>query len=205
MVAKYPYTVCVDYHLARRTIAVMLNQLEGVEGLKTEYVFADEPTERLRQYAENLLEQDQKLGRYLDCVLALIVQVEKAKGTYKQTETTKKIYVSGPITGVDDWQRFHLDACRRLVYAGYEPVSSANYQQIYISERRKKIALAPTRSDKTVKNWAEWMGYDLFMLEDCDGVALLEGWEQSRGAQIEKIIAKQFLDIPVKPLQEWLA
>jgi hypothetical protein len=38
---------------------------------------------------------------------------------------------------------------------------------------------------------------------DCDGVALLPGWGDSRGAALEAHVARS-LDLPVKSLAEWL-
>ena len=39
-------------------------------------------------------------------------------------------------------------------------------------------------------SWAEHMRVDLAALLTCDVIVLLEGWQQSRGAQLEKTVAE---------------
>ena len=81
-----------------------------------------------------------------------------------------RIYISGRITGLPfriAVKRFAV-AARRLSELGHHPVNP-----IYNG----------LPSDAT---WAEHMRADLAALRACDGVCMLRGWEQSRGAQIER-------------------
>lgn len=39
-------------------------------------------------------------------------------------------------------------------------------------------------------SWSEHMRVDLAALLTCDVIVLLEGWQQSRGAQLEKTVAE---------------
>jgi hypothetical protein len=39
--------------------------------------------------------------------------------------------------------------------------------------------------------WSDFMREDIKLLCDCDVVALLSGWEQSRGAKIEQRLARE--------------
>lgn len=48
-----------------------------------------------------------------------------------------------------------------------------------------------------------WLSTPLFPRRKYDGVAMLDGWEQSAGATIEHDIAVS-LGIPCKPWREWL-
>lgn len=51
--------------------------------------------------------------------------------------------------------------------------------------------------------WADYLKYDLKKLLDCDGVATLDDWIYSAGAQLEVHTAKR-VSIPVFSVQEWL-
>nr|WP_318298039.1 DUF4406 domain-containing protein [Paraburkholderia bannensis] len=66
---------------------------------------------------------------------------------------------------------FHAEA-RRLRALGFEIVNPA------------EINADPTAE------WLDCMRADIKQLVDCDGVALLPGWEQSRGATIEHNLAR---------------
>jgi hypothetical protein len=41
------------------------------------------------------------------------------------------------------------------------------------------------------KTWEEFMRVDVKALCDCDGIIMLNGWEDSRGAKLELLIAKE--------------
>lgn len=80
-----------------------------------------------------------------------------------------KIYISGPITGVEGYlKRFDL-AENTLVAAGYEVVNPAKVNR-YLPES--------TTHD-------QYMEMSFVMLEMCDTVFFLEGWENSKGARME--------------------
>lgn len=64
--------------------------------------------------------------------------------------------------------------------------------------------LNPARRGKVEgKSWLSYMRDSLRDIADADGIALLDGWEDSRGAQIERELAHD-LGIPVHPLHVWL-
>lgn len=86
----------------------------------------------------------------------------------------KRIYISGPITGMPGKNALAFDAASlRLLSLGYDVVNP--------------IDLCPD-PDAT---WAECMRIDIAALVTCNAVALLPGWQQSRGAQLEAHIARQ--------------
>lgn len=51
--------------------------------------------------------------------------------------------------------------------------------------------------------WANWMRESIVQLMRCDAVALLPGWQYSRGACVEKALADE-LGMDVRLLDEWL-
>ncbi|MFP4889294.1 DUF4406 domain-containing protein [Paraburkholderia sp. EG304] len=81
-----------------------------------------------------------------------------------------KLYLAGPMSGYPElnFPAFHAEAAR-LRALGFEIVNPAEIN-----------------ADPTAK-WLDCMRADIaaIMTEKCDGIALLPGWEQSRGAPIE--------------------
>lgn len=79
-----------------------------------------------------------------------------------------KLYLAGPMTGFDDFNKpaFHLEA-KRLRDLGYEVVNPAEINEGFDGE------------------WNLCMKRDVEKLVWCDGIALMPGWDRSRGASIE--------------------
>lgn len=97
-----------------------------------------------------------------------------------------KLYIAGPMTGLPayNYPAFNT-AAAALRQAGYEAVSPTDN------------GLPPDAE------WAAHMRRDLPMMLACDGVALLPGWEVSRGAILESETAIT-CGIPSQPLHFWL-
>ena len=102
----------------------------------------------------------------------------------KRTRITRmtRIYISGPISGIDRavYLSAFAEAERRLRAKGYD-------------------TLNPTRLPPSRWLWIyKVLGYRLTLLYDlwhlmrCDGITMLAGWEQSRGARLEKATADIF-------------
>lgn len=77
------------------------------------------------------------------------------------------------------------DATRELVKRGYECYNPAD------------IGQQPGWS------WADYMKVCLRNLLDCDGVAFLPGWHDSRGSLLEMSVAAD-LGIPRKYYKDWI-
>ncbi|NLC23362.1 MAG: DUF4406 domain-containing protein [Oxalobacter sp.] len=93
----------------------------------------------------------------------------------------KRIYISGPMTGIPDlnFPLFNAEATR-LRAMGYEVINPAE--------------LNPD-PDTT---WHECMRKDLMALLNCDTLALLPGWQTSAGAHLEMHVAHRVgIDIVV--------
>jgi hypothetical protein len=96
-----------------------------------------------------------------------------------------KLYICGRITGDDNYRAKFLEAENTLCEAGFHPVNPAT--------------LVPANTD-----WNQAMKKAVGFMLQCDGVALLADWKNSRGAKIEKRLAME-IDIPVMPVDRWLA
>lgn len=84
-----------------------------------------------------------------------------------------KVYISGPITGIDFGNRFAFSCARSaLELCGYEAVDPSEVQL------------------DDAATWADYMKADLKLLLDCDYIYMLEGWENSKGARLERELAE---------------
>jgi len=88
-----------------------------------------------------------------------------------------KIYLSGPMTGYDEFNYPAFHACAAELRAmGHEVVSPAEQDQF--------SGLDPETSE-----WHEFIRWDLKVLVDCEAIALMDGWHKSRGARLEHHVA----------------
>lgn len=81
----------------------------------------------------------------------------------------KKIYISGPITGTDDYAERFYAVHERLVEAGYRVANPA-------------MVNASLPDDTTHE---EYMRMSLTMMSLCDAVYMMKGYEKSEGCAIE--------------------
>jgi len=86
----------------------------------------------------------------------------------------KRIYIAGPMSGLPDlnFPAFHREA--------------ANYRSQGVDVVNPAEINA---EDQTC--WKSCMRADIRELVTCDSIAMLPGWEKSRGASLEHHIAKQ--------------
>jgi len=102
--------------------------------------------------------------------------------------TTRTIYISGPMTGLPElnFPAFH-EAAQALQKAGFNVIN-------------------PARIDPGVPNpqWHHYMRADIRALCDCDAMALLPGWMNSKGAHLEVHLAHR-LELQIGTVDEWLA
>jgi len=91
-----------------------------------------------------------------------------------------RIYIAGPMTGLPEhnFPAFHA-AAERLRQAGWEPVNPAE-----------------NFDGRTDLPRETYLRADIKLLATCEAVALLPGWEESRGARLEYLIAWE-LGMPV--------
>lgn len=116
-----------------------------------------------------------------------------------------KIYISGPMTGLpeNNYPAFH-EAARTLRAKGHTVVNPA---EIHPHSRLRRLrhrvlrTLRLVRGQPPAPTWEEYMRADIRALVDCEAIALLPGWEQSLGAELEVSIADE-LGMKRLPLQQ---
>ncbi len=96
-----------------------------------------------------------------------------------------RLYVAGPMTGIADFNfpAFNT-AAAELRAVGYDVANPADHGQ-------------------ATKPWAYYMRLALKSMLDCDGVALLPGYSNSKGATLELHVAES-LGMKAKYVEAWL-
>jgi hypothetical protein len=98
-----------------------------------------------------------------------------------------KIYISGPISGMPDGN-----------------VPAFIQARAALRSLRYQVRIPFDNKLTHDHTWEQHMRADIKMLMDCNAVCMLPGWENSRGANIERQLAVS-LGMQVKTLAEWLA
>ena len=97
-----------------------------------------------------------------------------------------RLYLSGPITGIEDYGPRFAAAADQLEAVGYTVVNPA------------------TIGDRPGWLWADYMRAALQLMCNCQGVALLPGWQESKGARLEREVADR-LSMPTTTVDGWLS
>jgi hypothetical protein len=98
-----------------------------------------------------------------------------------------RLYIAGPMSGIEAFNYPAFAAAESLLrQAGYDAASPHHHGE-----------------GDTSKPWEWYMRRALAELITCDAVALLPGWEQSRGACIEHQVARA-LGMATRPLPQWV-
>lgn len=115
------------------------------------------------------------------------------------------LYIAGPITGVDGYESLFARADEALRFTGYETRNPTKCAPLRTPLEKAKpySRFAPGRRPPE-PSWHDYMRQCLRTIAQVDAVALLDGWEESRGASWEHRIATEVLAIPCLPVAEWL-
>lgn len=84
------------------------------------------------------------------------------------------IYISGKITGDPN----------------YKEKFAAAEQEIKDGVEVKANIINPAKLPADKKTWLEYMQRDIKLLMDCDAIFMMKGWRHSKGARLERYIAK---------------
>ena len=92
------------------------------------------------------------------------------------------LYIAGPMTGLPDrnYPAFH-GAEKVLLKAGFQVENPAH---------------------NTGEKWTDYLRASVVQIARCDGVALLPGWSESRGACVEVRLAVS-LELRISTVEEW--
>ena len=96
-----------------------------------------------------------------------------------------RLYIAGPMTGLPDYNfpAFN-DAAEKLRAVGYDVANPADHGQ-------------------GMRPWKWYMRRALKALLDCDAVALLPGYTNSKGATLETEVAEA-LEMPTRYIEVWI-
>ena len=87
-------------------------------------------------------------------------------------KTKKKIYIAGPITGMEEKAKVKFNEAETLLRAkGYEVINPMKLPHFHDKE------------------WKSYMKECLQALFDCDEIFMLTGWRKSKGAVLEHKVA----------------
>ena len=95
-------------------------------------------------------------------------------GVTLQAARANRVYVAGPMTGIEDFN-----------YPAFNAVADSLRAQGYQVENPADHGIVEGAV------WADYMAYDLTRLGLCGIIALLPDWEKSQGARLEVLIAER--------------
>lgn len=99
---------------------------------------------------------------------------EVKSGVTLRCERAKRIYVAGPMTGIEDFNFPAFNAAAEFLRRGGWTVENPAEHGIVDGAE-----------------WADYLAYDLTKIGLCGAIYLLPGWESSKGAQLEVLVAER--------------
>lgn len=111
-----------------------------------------------------------------------------------------RIYVSGSIQllPLKEAKANFTKACELLEAAGYDSLNPFDIPAVCPPSTEH----FGEDGEENNHEWECWMRGDLIAMLQCYGVAMLPGWERSRGARTEHFTALQ-VGMPVRMLEDW--
>ena len=98
----------------------------------------------------------------------------------------RKIYVAGPMTGYEKFNFYEFDRVSSLLQAqGWNVINPANID--------RANGFDPTiqgiSHDLDSRDLGMMLSRDIIAISTCDAIFLMKGWEDSKGANMEKLFA----------------
>jgi hypothetical protein len=109
--------------------------------------------------------------------MPIIERKDSSKPLPLSRENKLKVYISGPISGATNYPSSFENAAEYLRHLGYDVVDPST--------------IDPPSEKIKGTTWNYYMREGIKRLMDCDRLYMLEGWENSEGARLENMIAKQ--------------
>ncbi len=121
-----------------------------------------------------------------------------------------RIYVAGPLggNGLENHHKAIYNA-QRALYAGAWLVSQGHFPVVpHVSMHMINILLK-SNTTKIIPSADFWYCNDLYLLQACEAILLLDGWQNSKGCNIELDAAVLmnmpiFLESDIHELQDFL-
>lgn len=95
----------------------------------------------------------------------------------------KLIYISGKITGDDNYRTKFATAEQRLIRDGYKVLNPV--------EEADKLDRVHQAMGLAAPTWSEYMKKCILVIRDVNEVYMLRDWQESRGARLEHYIASE--------------
>ena len=101
----------------------------------------------------------------------------------KKKRSKQRVYIAGPMRGIKEYNFPLFDSmAKKFRKAGWEVINPAELDRIeHVHEYTYNTGLAFLR---------QAMKRDLVAICDCTAIAVLPGWQQSRGTYVELTLAK---------------
>ncbi|MGP1603248.1 MAG: DUF4406 domain-containing protein [Treponema sp.] len=113
-----------------------------------------------------------------------IYKIFTREGVKKYIMNGNNIYISGPITGVENWQDNFVAAEKELLEL---PGAFFVINPLTVSITLEKEF---EQAQKGEPSYTDYMRRDISRLVECNAICMLPGWKHSKGARLEYRIAK---------------
>jgi hypothetical protein len=104
--------------------------------------------------------------------------------------TMTRVYIAGPMS-IDpvDFNFPAFDSAERFLHTSYEVVSPAELTRRWFGDPTSAVPPA-VRFLPTKEHYPQFLRMDFRALLDCDRIAFLPGWTESKGARLEAAVAR---------------